>query len=545
MRVRLFPVLLALAAPLCAASVDQATARLEQKTAGLPAPMRLEYRMRAAQVLAAKHPDLSGKFVNLAAEEISAQKNGSYGMAILQGFAVAAPDRGVALLPGMAPSMAPAMITALVRAGRTDQALTLYRELLAKSDIQAGAAETVLAKLVKEKPAEARKLFSDMLAAAHFDTMEPVEAYRFLTAASAVAAIDAPLAAQACEQIAVAASAPNYGENAKPFFTATFAAGGNNFTTANPRETILIAAGSRLRNWNRERFDAHKALFEQWDLSAPVAIRGMSYRNSAAPATRTDVTDTASISKQMSQLRSLPTDADRARSVLQIVEMIRALPPDMRWSLAASLANLATEGDLGKEALTAVAETLAQGLRDSPPSTCVPYIQLASLVRFERLPAPKSDPALDAASALIDLEEELHQEAGFTLTALDGKTYTLAGLKGHVVLLNFWATWCPPCRKEMPDMEKLYQQFKSKGLIVLAVSDEDRDTVATFEGKQKYSFPILLDPDRKVNDAFNVEGIPKSFLFDRDGKLVAKAIDMRTEAQFLEMFKLAGLPTEP
>jgi peroxiredoxin len=210
-------------------------------------------------------------------------------------------------------------------------------------------------------------------------------------------------------------------------------------------------------------------------------------------------------------------------------------------NLTSSLASLSTEGDLGKEALAAVAETLGQALHDAPASNCAPYLELASLVRFEHLPAPKPDPALDAAGALLALEDQLHQEAGFTMTSLEGKTYSLAALRGHVVLLNFWATWCPPCRKEMPDMEKLYQRFESKGLIVLAVSDEDKDTVATFEAKQKYTFPILLDPDRKVNDSFNVEGIPKSFLFDREGKLVAQAIDMRTESQFLEMLKSAGM----
>ena len=112
---------------------------------------------------------------------------------------------------------------------------------------------------------------------------------------------------------------------------------------------------------------------------------------------------------------------------------------------------------------------------------------------------------------------------------------------GKVVLLNFWATWCPPCRREMPDMEKLYQRLSQKGLVVLAVSDEKRETVEDFLKKQNYTFPVLLDPDRKVNSAFGIEGIPNSFLFDRQGKLVGQSIDMRTERQFLEMFQAAGL----
>jgi peroxiredoxin len=93
----------------------------------------------------------------------------------------------------------------------------------------------------------------------------------------------------------------------------------------------------------------------------------------------------------------------------------------------------------------------------------------------------------------------------------------------------------------MPDMEVLYQRFEKKGLVILAVSHEERETVAGFLEKQHYTFPVLLDPGRKTNDAFGVEGIPKSFIFDPEGNLVAQAIDMRTQRQFLELLKQAGL----
>lgn len=124
---------------------------------------------------------------------------------------------------------------------------------------------------------------------------------------------------------------------------------------------------------------------------------------------------------------------------------------------------------------------------------------------------------------------------------IEGKAVNKDNWPGKVVLVNFWATWCPPCRREMPDLEKLYQRFAPQGLVVLAVSDEKRETVEGFLAKQHYTFPVLLDAGRKVNTAFGIEGIPNSFLFDREGKLVGQAIDMRTERQFLEMFRAAGL----
>jgi peroxiredoxin len=260
-----------------------------------------------------------------------------------------------------------------------------------------------------------------------------------------------------------------------------------------------------------------------------------------AVARPTPAPDLAAIQKRMGEMRGLPTDADRAKLVMQIVADIRALPPAIaKLGPISSLGNLVTEGDLGKEALNAVASTIALALKETPGSAAN-YMELAKLVRYEHLTPPPSDTSLEAASAVLALHDQLLQESGFTLAGLDGKTYNLDALRGKVVLLNFWATWCPPCRREMPDMDALYKRFSDKGLIVLAVSDEKRETVEDFLKKQNYTFPVMLDPDRKVNTAFGIEGIPNSFLFDRKGKLVAQSIDMRTERQFLEMVQAAGL----
>ena len=261
-----------------------------------------------------------------------------------------------------------------------------------------------------------------------------------------------------------------------------------------------------------------------------------------AAAARTPLSaESAAIQKSMGQIRALATDAERGKVVIKLVADIRALPAGReKLNLASSLSSLATEGDLGKEALNGVAAALAQALHETE-GAAGNYVELAKLIRYEHVTPPPADPALDAATAVLELRDQVLQETGFTLTALDGKIYNLDALRGHVVLLNFWATWCPPCRKEMPDMQKLYERFEKKGLIVLAVSDEKRETVEGFLTKQSYTFPVLLDPDRKTNTAFYVEGIPKSFLFDRQGRLVAQSIDMRTESQFLAMFKSAGL----
>jgi peroxiredoxin len=277
------------------------------------------------------------------------------------------------------------------------------------------------------------------------------------------------------------------------------------------------------------------------DKFAPESKRAPAGTRPAGAPRPTPPAEIVSIQAKMRQLRGLPTDEDRAGLVLQIIADIRALPPAIpKLDPTSMLSHLVTEGDLGKEALHAVASTLAQALNQTAGSAS-DYVDLARLIRYEHLTTPAPDPSLDAATALLELHDRIVQFTGFELTALDGRTYGLESLRGKIVLLNFWATWCPPCRREMPDMEKLYQRFSSKGLVVLAVSDEKRQTVEDFLKKQNYTFPVLLDDGRTLNTAFGIEGIPNSFLFNREGKLVGEAIDMRTERQFLEMFKAAGL----
>jgi peroxiredoxin len=245
-------------------------------------------------------------------------------------------------------------------------------------------------------------------------------------------------------------------------------------------------------------------------------------------------------------LRKLPND-QRAQTTKDLALQIRQLPAGMnKVTLAFALANLSTEGDFGQDTLQQVATTLQSSLREHPlPATPkgppAPYIELAQLVRYEHVQAAMDDPQYAAAVAKLDADEARNQHANFSLLDLQGNRWTLAQLRGKVVLVNFWATWCPPCRAEMPDLDALYHQFKDQGFVVLGISDEDASKVNPFIQQYHYSYPILLDSDGKVHAAFSVEGIPKSFLYDRDAKLVAQAIDMRTKSQFLAMLAQAGL----
>lgn len=253
-----------------------------------------------------------------------------------------------------------------------------------------------------------------------------------------------------------------------------------------------------------------------------------------------------SIGEQIRGLRQLPDDI-RARTTKQLAIEIRQLPATPnKLVLALSLANLSTEGDFGHDTLQEVATTLAASLKEQPVQAeqgqpAARYIELAQLVRYEHVQASLDDPQFAAATAKLEADDQRRQRADFTLSDLQGTSWNLRDLRGKVVLVNFWATWCPPCRKEMPDLEALFNQFKDQGFIILAISDEDADKVRPFVAEKNVTYPVLLDPERKVNNLFQIEGIPKSFVYDRNGKLVAQSIDMRTRKQFLEMLAQAGL----
>ncbi len=106
----------------------------------------------------------------------------------------------------------------------------------------------------------------------------------------------------------------------------------------------------------------------------------------------------------------------------------------------------------------------------------------------------------------------------FSLSTLDGGTVSLGDLRGRPVLINFWATWCPPCRVEMPFIEEAYQAMKDRGLVVLAVDiAESRAQVEEYIKEGGYTFPVVLDRDGDLSARYRVTGIPETFLVDRDG----------------------------
>lgn len=135
----------------------------------------------------------------------------------------------------------------------------------------------------------------------------------------------------------------------------------------------------------------------------------------------------------------------------------------------------------------------------------------------------------------------------FTLPTLSGESFRLADLRGKVVLLNFWATWCIPCRTEMPAIEALYQRYKDRGLDVLAVNLDVLSTagVEAFVKEAGVTFPIILDPSWATARAYRVVALPTTYLIDRAGNVVVREVGERDWRDGVSRIAVEGLLNEP
>lgn len=163
----------------------------------------------------------------------------------------------------------------------------------------------------------------------------------------------------------------------------------------------------------------------------------------------------------------------------------------------------------------------------------------ACFVLFLTLPAfgmserPQKGPASSGSGAEVG-----SKAPDFTLSDLNGQSVSLSDYRGKVVFLNFWATWCPPCREEMPAMERLHESMGDKDFAILAVNVEkgNRQAVENFINSGPYSFKVLLDPKSKAQSAYRVYRFPETFLIDKNGKILEHFLGARdwSSTEFLK-----------
>ncbi len=137
----------------------------------------------------------------------------------------------------------------------------------------------------------------------------------------------------------------------------------------------------------------------------------------------------------------------------------------------------------------------------------------------------------------------------FELTAADTSIHKLAGYRGKVLVVNFWATWCPPCVKEMPALERAWQTLQPAGVELVAINfGDDAGTVQAFARQHELTLPLLLDPQGQEAQRWPMRGLPATFVLDRDGRIVYSAQGEREwdhEDILSKIRKLAAVPWKP
>jgi peroxiredoxin len=131
-----------------------------------------------------------------------------------------------------------------------------------------------------------------------------------------------------------------------------------------------------------------------------------------------------------------------------------------------------------------------------------------------------------------------HPAPDFALQTLDGQTLQLSDLQGRAVVLNFWASWCPPCRAEMPELEQAYQDNQGGGLVVLGVDQgEQQPVVADFVQRFGLTFPVVLDQDLLASRAYKVNSLPTTFFIDRNGVIQERVTGQMNTALLAEKLR--------
>jgi peroxiredoxin len=230
--------------------------------------------------------------------------------------------------------------------------------------------------------------------------------------------------------------------------------------------------------------------------------------------------------------------AQKRAVVEEMIAFIRGAAKQDRAGAADDLIWWANKAGLDRATIRPAVELMVNASRDSSYPIAD---EAAQLIREYGLNLGMNDPSIQARIALAQLEEALSEAYSFTLPSLDGTSVRLKDLRGKVVLLNFWATWCGPCRAEKPILQKVYGDLKDRGFMLLAITDEDPDVVRRFASEYHITLPVFIDRRRTVFDHYLIQGIPKTIILNRKGRAVARPITISDEGELRKMLTAAGV----
>jgi len=225
-----------------------------------------------------------------------------------------------------------------------------------------------------------------------------------------------------------------------------------------------------------------------------------------------------------------------------MLQRIRKEPQQYRLPLASNLAVSAGEVAVEAETLQEIANLLVEELRSNPGrDENLALTNLAEFAFYRHISVSLDTAPYRAELARLGDQASKRATADFILTETKGRRWHLKDLRGKVVLVNFWATWCAPCQREMTGFQTMYNRFADEGLLILAVTGEDVALVERYLARHPLTFCVLLDPRDVIRKQFLVDGLPHSVLYNREGKIVAQIPGPLTEQQLLDTLGQAGL----
>jgi len=497
----------------------------------------IDTRLRAAQILMPSEPKLAEKFLASGMESLRAhpevERNRNITTCVV---ALDVPDGVKVLLEGTDRIEAyNQLLWHLASRGQLDRALTIL-----KTGITRGVAKDfdklwgfgrVMQPLTSSNPIAAAELFGDLAKAAREGNAQADLAAvlgRILEAFVRARQSKPAEVAGALRLLIPVVTNPEFpgpGSNV-PAVDRQF--GALKVEIRDPHQAVLFRFGTYVHILAPEVYQESSTLFEPWDEAmrsnqiAPIFSR-LAQPNFSGP--RLDFRR-APLAEALAAIEGISKNGDKIDAYEALIER--------------SDLSLKQRAEILEGARELIRAGLPARLKDGWQSS-VNFHQTARQIRWAGVRPDSDHPSLRAKLALMDLEDAVQPGFDFTLREPNGKLRKLSDERGKVVLVNFWATWCLPCRAEMPIFSRLYRDWGPKGLSVLAISDEAPEIVTSYEKQFQYNVPVLLDPTRKVFDHYRVHGIPDTRILDRSGRVVASFGSLVSEEEIVRALRTAGL----
>jgi peroxiredoxin len=560
MKVLRFSLALTLWAALASSQdVDPIARRIQEFAAKEPLARGIETELRAASLLRQTRPELAAAFLESGKRRLAAHPDIQPTKWMVTSLLALDPEHGEGAILQHASSAAfDALLQYYFSSDRMDRGVAVLQKAVRYEGPRVTYVPTAIQKLIPLDPVAAADAYFTLRESPRLASRYPRLPVVFSEALPHVAAAHPDAVHTVLSRLFPLFDDETFLTNVPVSITARV--GGTEVRTKNARETVLLRLGALARvavpeeyARNEKRFDLRVASVKNLDevlLIADAHPEGNGPQKSGFDFAKEPAESAVTEWRKMTQLgprdvaagtllgRADLSPAQKRAVMNEMIAFIRAAQKQDRAGAADDLIWWADKAGLDRQTIRPAVELLV----NAAPDSSYPVDDEAVLVmRQYGFELGQNDPSIQARVALAQLEQVLSDRYTFTLPSLDGTSTRLNDLRGKVVLLNFWATWCGPCRAEKPILQKVYGDLKEKGLVLLAITDEDPATVRHFVNEYHLTLPVFIDRTRTVFDHYLVEGIPKTIILDRRGRAVAWPITISDEGELRRALAAAGV----